>query len=216
MDFSIIFDMDGVLVNTIPYHRQAWRLFCKKYNFDFEGKLNNILPGKTTAFLLNHLFKRELPEEERKKYALEKAGFYKNLCYENMLLINGVIPFLDKVKEKNIPVAIGTAGSPHNVSFIMENTLLKNYFSVIVDASHVSRSKPDPEVFLKAAAKINADPKKCVVFEDAIAGIQAAKNAGMKVIALATTYPREELSEADLIINDFSEIDLEKISSLFE
>ncbi|RLE47829.1 HAD family phosphatase [Candidatus Woesearchaeota archaeon] len=212
MGIAVIFDMDGVLVNTIPFHKQAWKAFCKKYNFEYsEEELNRILPGKTTAHLLRLLFGKDLSEEEIKRLAQEKGEFYRGFSYKNLELIKGAVPFLEELTKNKIPIAIGTSGSPNNVSFIMNNTPLKNYFEVIVDSSQVTKSKPDPEVFLTAAKKIGAEPKDCIVFEDSLAGIEAAKRAGMKAIGLTTTHPREELNEADLVIDDFSEISLDLI-----
>ena len=131
MGIAVIFDMDGVLVNTIPFHKQAWKAFCKKYNFEYsEEELNRILPGKTTAHLLRLLFGKDLSEEEIKRLAQEKGEFYRGFSYKNLELIKGAVPFLEELTKNKIPIAIGTSGSPNNVSFIMNNTPLKNYFEV--------------------------------------------------------------------------------------
>jgi len=212
MDFAIIFDMDGVIVESMPYHIEAWRLFCSKYDFKLaEKELRELLHGKTTRSILQNLFGKDISEEEIKQYTAEKGDFYRGLASEKIQPVRGVDAFLDRLKENNIPIAIGTSATPENVSFVMDELRLKDYFHAVVDSSQVSRSKPDPEVFLKAAEKLRIEPSRCIVFEDALAGVEAARRAGMKVIALATTHPKEELNKADLVIEDFSEMNIEKI-----
>ena len=115
--------------------------------------------------------------------------------------------------QQNIPRAIATSAPTANVDFTMEHTQLRDYFPVIVDDTMVSIGKPDPEVYIKSGLQLNVSAKRCVVFEDAILGIQAGKSAGMSVVALATTHTREELeaTEADVIVDDFQGLTVDKL-----
>ena len=110
-----------------------------------------------------------------------------------------------------IKTAIASAAPPENVDFVLDKSGLREYFDVVMNAGHVIKGKPDPEIYLKTAQKLACSPRSCLVFEDSIPGLIAAKNAGMKVIALTTTYPPAELKDADYIISDFTEIDLNRM-----
>jgi len=100
-------------------------------------------------------------------------------------------------------MAIATSGIQPNIDFMFENIPIEKYFTAVVNSSHIKKGKPDPEIYLKVASLLNVPPKNCLVFEDAVVGIKSAKAAGMKVIAVATTQPKEELSEADMIVDDY-------------
>ena len=112
-------------------------------------------------------------------------------------------------------MAIATSGLPVNIDFLFEHLIIRKYFNSIVDASQVSKGKPDPEIFIKVAQSINADPATCVAFEDSLSGIAAAKSAGMKVIALTTMQQRAFIEQADLIIDDYTQINLELLRQLW-
>ena len=213
MNFSIIFDMDGVIIDSNYHHFKAWREFLKKHDIsitraDYAEKMS----GKINRKIIEMFF-GELPFEQFRKYALEKEAIYRELSTE-VKLTPGLLDFLNTLDEQKIPRAIATSAPSLNVAHAIEHTSINKYFEVIVDSSCVTKHKPHPEVYLSAAKLINSDPANCVVFEDSLPGIASAQAAGMKVIAVATTHPRNELEHADLIINDFTEINLKKIKEL--
>jgi HAD superfamily hydrolase (TIGR01549 family) len=113
---------------------------------------------------------------------------------------------LEILYSHHVPMAIATSGIQVNIDFMFDNVPIKKYFPVIVNSSHISKGKPDPEIFVQAALKLGMEPEKCLVFEDAVVGIRAAKAAGMKVIAVATTQTKQDLAIADLIIDDYTEL----------
>ena len=128
----------------------------------------------------------------------------------------GLEQFLQKLDEAEITRAIATSAPRSNVDFTLEKTGLGRFFKTILDDSFVSKGKPDPEVYLKAAKAVNFPPERCVVFEDSLAGVQAAKNAGCKVVGLTTTHPAEELSDTHLVLPDFRQVEPKAlISRLF-
>jgi beta-phosphoglucomutase len=138
------------------------------------------------------------------KHTLEKEALYRKIYKPFIKPVPGLIAFLEILKSKNIPLAIATSGIQPNIDFMFENIPIKKYFKTVVNSSHIKKGKPDPEIYLKAALLLNVDSKNCLVFEDAAVGIKSAKAAGMKVIAVATTQPKEELAEADEIVDDYN------------
>jgi HAD superfamily hydrolase (TIGR01509 family) len=145
-----------------------------------------------------------MSEEEILKYTLEKEAVYRELYLPFIKPVEGLTELLEILHEKNIPMAIATSGIQPNIDFMFENLPIKKYFKTVVNSSHISKGKPHPEIYLKTASLLNISPENCLVFEDAVVGINSAKAAGMKVIAIATTHPREELSRADMIVDNFN------------
>ena len=113
---------------------------------------------------------------------------------------------LDYLNRQKLPMAIATSGIQVNIDFMFEHLPVKQYFSAVINSSHIKNGKPDPEIYLVAASTLNVDPRRCLVFEDAVVGIKAAQSAGMKVIALTTTHSAAELSKAEKIVRDFSDL----------
>ncbi len=206
-DFSVIFDMDGVIVNNSEFHKRAWDIFCAKHGiFLSEEEVKNYIYGTTNKSALEYIFKGNLNGEDEKKYSDEKELTYREL-YKPFLKANeGVIDFLKLLKQNNIKTAVATSAQPSNLDFIMDNLNIKGYFDFIIHGKQVKEGKPSPEIYLKAASGINSDPKKTIVFEDSIPGIKAGLNANMKVIAITTTHKKDELKEANLIIDSFLEL----------
>ena len=214
---AIIFDMDGTLMNNNPYHFKAWQAFYKKYHrhFTLEDYKNQI-SGHTSTEIFQRFFGKVMTPEEITTHSNEKNLLYRELYKPYIKPLDGLINFLDEIKAACIPMAIATSGSPANVRFMFEHIPIKQYFSHVIDASDVVKGKPDPELFLKAAQSVNADPQNCVAFEDSFAGIASAKAAGMKVIGIATMEKREEMKDTNLVIDDYTQIDVAKVESLLK
>ncbi len=201
-----IFDMDGVVVDNHKYHFKAWMAFSKKYNFELNEKIyREQYNGKTNADLFHMIF-GNISQEEMKRYADEKEGMYKELYAPDMKAHKGLIEFLEFLQKKRIKIALGTSAPTENVDFVLDSLKLRKYFEVIVDGPQVERGKPDPQVYLLCALKLGLDPKECVVFEDALLGLEAGERAGCKIVAVATSHEAYELKgKTDLIIHDFTE-----------
>lgn len=186
---ACIFDLDGVIVDTAKYHYLAWKRLAKELGFDFTIEDNERLKGVSRMDSLNILLSIggiELPLEEKEALANKKNLWY--VDYISKLaedeILPGVLDFFQILKENNIKIALGSASK--NSMLILKNLNLVEYFDAIVDGNKVSKAKPDPEVFLRAAEELSINPEHCVVFEDAEAGIEAALNAGMKTIGIGT------------------------------
>lgn len=208
--------MDGVIVDSNPFHKIALLQFCKKYGKDLsETELREKIYGRRNQDWLVNVF-GELDEDKMKAYADEKEALFREVYEKDIKPVDGLIPFLQKLDRLEIPRAIATSAPRSNVDFTVAKTHTGRYFNTILDDSFVTKGKPDPEVYLKAAGALDFSPDRCVVFEDSLAGVEAAKNAGCKVVGITTTHKREELTETDLIIDNFERLDPEElITTLF-
>jgi beta-phosphoglucomutase len=211
---ACIFDLDGVLVDTAVYHYKAWKQLANSLGFDFTPLQNEQLKGVNRMRSLEMI----LDWGDMRKSAVEKEELanLKNSWYVAMInkmttdeVLPGSLALLTELKSSGIKIALGSASK--NSSIILQRTNLAHFFDAIVDGNSVATSKPDPEVFLKAAEILNTEPKNCVVFEDAQAGVMAALAANMKVVGIGD---EEHLTETHLIAKDLSEITLEKILAL--
>ena len=212
---AVIFDLDGTLIDNNSYHIEAWKIFYNKIGkpFSKEEYTKNI-NGRINSDIFNYIFDTILSSEEIDLYSTEKEALYRELYEPHIKPINGLIDFLEELEKEKIPKAIATSGLTPNINFMFEHVPIKKYYADVIDASQISKGKPHPEIFLKAAAAVKANPENCVAFEDSVAGIRSAKAAGMKVIGLTTTHIAEDIKEADLIIKDYTEISLAKLREL--
>ena len=213
---ALIFDMDGVIIDNHIYHMEAWILFAKKYGLHLsEEEYKQKINGRTMGEIINLFFPLESNPDTIKKLGNEKEQCYRDLYFYKRKLMDGLFSLLKECKQKHIPCGIGSSAPPENISFIIEHFQIRKYFQSTVNGNQVVKGKPNPEVYLKVAKEIGISPEKCVVFEDALSGIQAAKSAGMKTIGVATTHLEHELSHTDMVIKNFLDLSIEKINTLF-
>lgn len=208
---AVIFDMDGVIVDNMKYHKKAWEMFLKKYAPDMDVEEFSKHFGKVNKDLLKIVFQREVSDEEESRFGDEKEAFYRELYAEDIAPTDGLVEFLQELKENSVKTAVASAAPKVNVDFVFEKTGLRQYFDVSTDANDVTRGKPDPEIYLKTAEKLNCPPEECLVFEDSMPGILAGRNAGMKVIGVATSHPADELKDTEFVIKDFTEINFKNV-----
>ncbi|MBC6400339.1 MAG: HAD family phosphatase [Ekhidna sp.] len=213
-DIGLLFDMDGVIMDNHRYHFLSWQKLAEKYEIsiteDFYRKQMN---GRTFMGIMGVLFRKEISPEKGRQIAYEKEALYRELYYSHLAPTEGLTDFLAAAKSYGIPMVIGTSAPVENVDFTLDGLSIRSYFKGVIDERAVTKGKPDPEVYLKCASLANRIPENCIVFEDAISGIKAGKAAGAKVIALATSHKKEEL-EADLIVDNFENINLEVIKEV--
>lgn len=213
---AALFDMDGVIVHTNPYHKKAFKIFLEKHNVSLtDEELKEHVYGRTNAEIFPYIFKDEYTEEKGEEWANEKESLFRELYKNDAKPVPGLVNFLEELKKGGIKSAVGTSAPVENLDFIMEALDLRKYFDAFLHSADVSEGKPNPEIYLKAADRLNTNPDSCVVFEDSIAGVKAGINAGMKVVAVATTHSAEEFEGAHLVIKDFEEFTVEKLYSLF-
>lgn len=213
---GVIFDLDGVIVDTAGFHYLAWKNLANELGFEFTEEQNEQFKGVSRVRSLELLLQigglEAAPEEKEvwmKKKNEEYLSYIENMTENDIL--PGVMQTLNYLKENNIPMALGSASK--NAKPILERVGLLAYFDAIVDGTHVKKAKPDPEVFLIGAKSLGIDNENAVVFEDSIAGIQAANIAGM--ISIGIGHP-EVLFEADYNFHDFTEINTEFLDKILK
>jgi len=206
--------MDGVLIDSNPFHKIALQQFCLKHGHQLsEEELRKRIYGRTNRDWITNLF-GSISEQLLRQFADEKEALFRDLYKNDVKPLKGLITFLDILVQNNIPRAIATSAPRANVDFTLHHTGLGKYFDVILDESFVTKGKPDPEIYLRTAAAVGFGPKQCFVMEDSLSGIASGLGAGAKVIALATTHEKHELNHANLVIDDFSELRLEDLIKL--
>jgi beta-phosphoglucomutase family hydrolase len=211
LTYAVIFDMDGVIVDNMKYHKKAWEMFLKIHAPGMDVEEFSMHFGKVNKDLLKIVFQREISDEEESQFGDEKEALYRKLYAEDIVPTEGLVGFLEELNENGVKAAVASAAPKINVDFVFEKTGLRQYFDVSIDADDVTRGKPDPEIYLKAAEKLNCHPEACLVFEDSMPGIQAGRKAGMKVIGVATSHPAELLNETEFVITDFTEINVKTV-----
>src|SRR5574344_564756 len=211
---ACIFDLDGVIVDTAKYHFIAWRELAAELGFEFTEAHNERLKGvsrMTSLEILLEVGGITLNEEQKLKLAAQKNNRYVSYI-EKMTpdeILPGVVSFLNELRLAGIKTAIGSASK--NPPLILERLKLEKFFDAVVDGNKVSEAKPNPEVFLKGASELGLEPKNCIVFEDAVAGVEAAHNGGMKCVGIG--FP-EILTEADMVIPGFQRFNLSKLKEI--
>ncbi len=209
--------MDGVVVDNISYHFDAWRQFAARYSRGLsDDELTRYVNGRVAREVLEYLFRQALTDEEVHRYTEEKEGLYRELYRPHLKPTEGLLPFLETLRTNGISTAVATSAPYSNIDFTLGGTGTRPYFREIVDARHVKRGKPDPEIYLQAASRLGIPPDRCIVIEDALLGVQAGLGAGMKVIGITTTHPAAELSNTHLVINDFHELSLPILKQLVD
>lgn len=206
--------MDGVLVDNRDVHIEAFVRLFKKYGVPFSREKFMPSFGMTNDQIFLHQAPELLESHDVEELAREKEETYRTLFAESIAPTAGLIEFLKDLKANGVLTAVGSSGNTPNVNFVLSRCQIEPYFDAIANGDMISRGKPDPEVYLLAAKKLGVDPSECLVVEDAHVGIEAARAAGMAVLALATTFPRESLRDHDLLSDNFVGITYDKIKNL--
>ncbi len=209
--FAFVFDMDGVIVDTNPYHKIALRDFAAKYGYTLsEEELIKKIYGRTNKEWIPNLFERKLSPEEVTQYGEEKEQLFRDLYEKDIKEVKGLTDFLEETLKLKVKMAIGTSAPRSNVDFVLKHTGIGKFFPVILDESHVTDGKPNPEIYLNCAAALNYPTSQCIVFEDSLSGVAAGRAAGSPVVGVATTHTAFELG-TKVTLNDFSELTPEEL-----
>ena len=214
---AVIFDMDGVICHTNPYHSIAFKAFFAKRNlFPTEKEFALHMYGKSNSYILSHFLGREIKGQELLDLEDEKESLFREIYKDRVDPIAGFMAFFKSLKVEGLLTGVGTSAPLANLELIAGTLGIMDKMESILASEHVSRHKPDPEVYLKSADLLKVQPDACVVFEDSFSGVTAAKNAGMKVVGVLSSHTKEELPACDLYIQDFREINVNELFGLFE
>lgn len=203
----MIFDLDGVLIHSMPVHVAAWEKYLENLGIRIED-LEARMHGKRNPELVRDFMGKHLAEDVVFAHGAAKERLFRQMLVEddiNAWRVPGVLEFLER--HKDVPKAVGSNAEPANIAFVLDEFALRPYFSVVIDGQQVHRPKPFPDIYLKAAEQLRKEPKDCIVFEDSPTGVDAARAAGMRVVAVETTPTHFE--GVDLCIRDFCDPHLE-------
>lgn len=198
---ALLFDMDGVLIDSNPAHREAWTAFNRGYGLETTEAMHRLMYGRRNDDIVKSFYGDTLPPDEIAARGTAKEQLYREMIGGRIeqMLVPGVRDFLERYQDT--PMALVSNAEPENVQFVLDRGGLRKYFRAVVDGHQVAHPKPFPDVYLRAAERIGAAPPNCIVFEDSDSGVKAARGAGMRVVGLLTT--EVNLHETDLNIDNF-------------
>jgi beta-phosphoglucomutase family hydrolase len=204
---ALIFDMDGVIVDSNPWHRAAWEEYNRGLGVEMTEEMTRRMYGKRNAELIREFYGRDLDDAEVFAHGAAKETLYREMMkpHLNGALVPGIREFL--ARHRDLALAVATNAEPPNVNFVLDETGLRPFFRVIVNGHEVAHPKPHPEIYLRVADALGVTPADCVVFEDSYAGVEAALAAGMQVVGISTTH--DDLAGVALLIRDFNDPALE-------
>lgn len=207
---AFIFDMDGTLVDNMHFHTRAWQQMLAEEGVEMDAERFLVkTAGKTNREILPTIFEG-ICESNLRRLGERKETLYRELFLAHRRPVEGALEFLEAASAIGIKMAVATAAPDANVEFILDGLDLRRFFGAVTTAADIRNGKPDPEIFLTSALKLNVEPERCIVFEDAINGFEAARRAGMMSIGIATVNPVEDILRHDGVAeahNDFTAID---------
>jgi beta-phosphoglucomutase family hydrolase len=213
---GVIWDMDGVLADTGKFHYEAWKKVFGDMGIDFSwGDFIHSF-GTRNDRIIPKVLRRKCTKEEIISIDDKKEYLFREFAKGKVKPLDGLVELLISLVKDGFKMAVASSGTTENVEAVIEQCRLKSFFRVIVNGMQVKHGKPHPEVFLLAGEKLGIQPSKCVVVEDAIAGVEGAKKAGMKCIAITSTHKKNVLKKADLIVEKYEQLNPRIFSELIE
>jgi beta-phosphoglucomutase len=213
---GVIFDLDGVLVDSYRAHFASWQALFRELGIDYSEQAFAADFGRTSRDILRRTLGDRLPEERIRALDQRKESLFRDYLRENFVAIQGAIELIDALDADGFLLAVGSSGPPENIALSLEKLQRGDKFAAVVTGNDVSRGKPDPQVFQLAGERLGLPPASCAVVEDAVHGIEAARRARMASIALTGTASRQLLAHADLVVDTLRELSPAVIRRLLE
>ncbi len=211
---GVIWDLDGVIVDTAPFHFQAWTKTLEEMGLPFSQEEFALIFGRRNRDILAEVIGKPLSTEEMERISARKESLFREALRGKVRALPGVLFWLEELKRRGYRQALATSAPRENMEMMVGSLGIEGFFDKIVLADELSAGKPDPEIFLLAAKALQLSPTRCIVIEDAVAGVEAAKRAGMRCIALATSHPRRALAEADMVVDSLDALSLHDFEAL--
>lgn len=203
---AFLFDMDGVIIDSNPLHREAWTAFNRRYGLETTDAMHERMYGKRNDEIVRMYYGEALPDAEVFARGAAKEALYREMLHGRLegMLVPGLRDFLEA--HRGVPMGLASNAEPANVELIVEEADIREFFQAIVDGHQVVNPKPDPEIYLKVAEILRIAPANCIVFEDSNTGVEAALAAGMRVVGIRTTHGH--LSGTSITVDNFVSGDL--------
>ena len=209
---AVIFDKDGVIVETSRLHFEKWKRTFTEYNKKLTREFHlKKMSGRSSRENIKTHLDAAISDEDLSKILQEQIDFLISMYDKYVTVIPGVLHLLQKLKENNILTALATSSRKESCDFIIDRLKIRPYFQSIINGDDIVNNKPNPEIYLKAAKNLRIKPHDCVVFEDSHLGVEAAKRAGMKVVLVMTSHTQKEIPAVDLAIKDFTKISIREV-----
>ncbi|MES2976042.1 MAG: HAD family phosphatase [Pseudomonadota bacterium] len=206
---GLIFDMDGTMIDSMPFHAKSWMEFARRHGIDIDvADLLRRTTGRTGAECMNELFGRVVAHDEAWALISEKEGIYRELFGPVFAEVAGFKAFAGEARGKGLKIGVGTAGDKHNIAFAMSHLKWEPAPHAMVGGDEGLPGKPEPAIFLEAARRMGVEAAHCIVFEDAPFGIEAARRAGMKAVGICTSHSAGELKGSHVLahVRDYNEL----------
>ncbi|MHA8098331.1 HAD family hydrolase [Aquirufa aurantiipilula] len=201
---AVLLDMDGVVVDNLPYHVDAWLLFCEQHGIPLTREVfYRELNGMNSKDTFEWFYGREMSRKEIEHLEEKKEAIYRNFYADHRVAAPGLIAFLTELQEQGIACALATSAGQGNIDFIVDGLGIRHFFQAIVGGAEVKKGKPDPEIYMKAADLLGVNYAQCWVVEDSLQGIQAGLSAGMQVVGITTSHTASELAHTQIQAPNF-------------
>jgi len=211
---AVIWDMDGVIVDTAQYHLKGWQMVFRKRGANYTEEDFRRNTGKRSDSIIKNVLGEKIAQGEIIAITREKDETFRQLMGQNIRPFPGVLKLITSLKEHGFKIAIASSAPMENIQLITQSLKIHNRFDAIISGWETTKGKPHPQIFLRAVEKLGVEAEDCIVIEDAISGVTASQRAGIRCIAVTNTTPRKDLREADLVIDTLEEITVDDLERL--
>jgi beta-phosphoglucomutase len=212
---ALLFDMNGVVVDDMSFHERAWAALAARHGRSLTTEeFRREMSGRRSRENVVHVFGEGLSDAQLEAYRAEKERAYRESFRAHLAPLAGLVSLLEAARAAGWRIALATSAPKENIDFVLDGLDLRRRFDAVVGEADVKRTKPDPEIFLSAAARVETDPRECIVFEDSLAGVAAGRAAHMPVVGVTTTHTGEELRDCSLVVADFCRLTLAQLAGL--
>lgn len=214
-EFAVIFDMDGVIVHTNPFHEIAFKTFFDKYGVPYtDADFAEHMYGKHNSYILSHYFKRPIQGEELRAMEEEKESLFREIYRNQVDAIPGFLSFHAELMNTGVPIGVATSAPRANMQLVLDSLGIQDTWSSLMASEDVTHHKPHPEIYQQSALNVGMIAEQCVVFEDSFSGVTAAKQAGAKVVGVLSSHTVEELPPCDYYIENYEQLTIDQIRLL--